>query len=69
MPVGQLLKWDLTFINQSLLTPASYKEIETPYALANGKNSHYGLGVEVRQLQRSPAFEPPVKSAASSPKT
>jgi CubicO group peptidase (beta-lactamase class C family) len=47
MPVAQLLKWDLTIINQSLLTPASYKAMETPFALANGKDSHYGLGVEV----------------------
>ncbi len=47
MPVAQLLTWDLTLINQSLLTPASYKAFETPYTLANGKDSHYGLGVEV----------------------
>ena len=47
MPVGQLLKWDLTIMNQSLLTPASYKEMETPFVLADGKDSHYGLGVEV----------------------
>ena len=47
MPVAQLLTWDLTIINQSLLTPASYKAFETPYTLANGTDSHYGLGVEV----------------------
>lgn len=47
MPVAQLLTWDLTLINQSLLTPASYKAFETPYILADGKDSHYGLGVEV----------------------
>ena len=47
MPVAQLLTWDLTLINQSLLTPASYKAFETPFALAAGKDSHYGLGVEV----------------------
>jgi D-alanyl-D-alanine carboxypeptidase len=47
MPVSQLLKWDLTIMNQSLLTPASYKDMETPYILANGKDSHYALGVEV----------------------
>jgi CubicO group peptidase (beta-lactamase class C family) len=47
MPVGQLLKWDLTLMNQSLLTPASYKAMETPFTLADGKGSHYGLGVEV----------------------
>ena len=47
MPVSQLLKWDLSIMNQSLLTPASYKDMETPYILANGKDSHYALGVEV----------------------
>lgn len=47
MPVAQLLTWDLTILNQSLLTPASYKAFETPYILANGKDSHYALGVEV----------------------
>jgi D-alanyl-D-alanine carboxypeptidase len=47
MPVGQLLKWDLTIINQTLLTPASYKQMETSFILANGKDSHYGLGVQI----------------------
>jgi D-alanyl-D-alanine carboxypeptidase len=47
MPVAQLLKWDLTIMNQSLLTPASYKQMETPFVLADGKDSHYALGVEV----------------------
>lgn len=71
MPVAQLLTWDLTLINQSLLTPASYKDMETPFLLKDkqsgvledkqsgaledkqsgasdaGKDSHYGLGVEV----------------------
>jgi D-alanyl-D-alanine carboxypeptidase len=47
MPVGQLLKWDLTIINQTLLTPASYKQMETSYILTTGKDSHYGLGVQI----------------------
>jgi D-alanyl-D-alanine carboxypeptidase len=50
MPVGQLLKWDLTILNQSLLTPASYKEMETPFILKNGKDSEYGLGVQIFSL-------------------
>ncbi len=48
MPVASLLRWDQTIINQSLLTPASYKEFETPYVLKDGKDSGYGLGVDVR---------------------
>jgi CubicO group peptidase (beta-lactamase class C family) len=47
MPVASLLTWDLTLINQSLLTPASYKEMETPFTLADGKDTHYGLGIEI----------------------
>jgi CubicO group peptidase (beta-lactamase class C family) len=47
MPVASLLTWDLTLINQSLLTPASYKAMETPFILQNGTDSHYGLGMDV----------------------
>ena len=50
MPVAQLLKWDLTILNQSLLTAASYKDMETPFTLKDGKDSQYGLGVEVFSL-------------------
>ena len=50
MPVSSLLTWDLTFVNQSLLTPASYREMVTPFILKNGTDTHYGLGVFVRTL-------------------
>jgi D-alanyl-D-alanine carboxypeptidase len=50
MPVAQLLKWDLTILNQSLLSSASYKDMETSFVLKDGKDSHYGLGVEVFSL-------------------
>ena len=48
MPVASLLDWDLTIINQKLLTPASYKEMETSFVLKDGKDSHYGFGIENR---------------------
>jgi D-alanyl-D-alanine carboxypeptidase len=59
MPVAQLLKWDLSIMNQSLLTPASYQQMETSYTLKNerngesdaGKDSEYGLGVEIFSLK------------------
>jgi CubicO group peptidase (beta-lactamase class C family) len=57
MPVGQLLKWDLTIMNHSLLTPASYKEMETSYTLASGKDSHYGLGVEILNVNGRKVIE------------
>ena len=47
MPVGQLLKWDLAIMDQTLLSAASYKDMETPFTLKEGKDSHYGLGVQV----------------------
>jgi CubicO group peptidase (beta-lactamase class C family) len=47
MPASTLLQWDLGIINQSLLTPASYKEFETPFVLKSGTNTNYGLGTYV----------------------
>lgn len=47
MPIASLLTWDLTLINRSLLTPASYAQMEKTFVLKDGKDSHYGLGVFV----------------------
>jgi CubicO group peptidase (beta-lactamase class C family) len=47
MPASTLLKWDIGIINQSLLSPASYKLMETPFITSTGKNIGYGLGVHV----------------------
>jgi CubicO group peptidase (beta-lactamase class C family) len=49
MPAATLLTWDLGIINQSLLTPASYKQFETPYILKDGRDAHYGLGIFIRR--------------------
>ena len=48
MPVEDLAKWDLGLINQRLLKPASYKEMETEVRLKNGVGTRYGLGIMVR---------------------
>jgi D-alanyl-D-alanine carboxypeptidase len=40
--------WDEGLIAQSLLKPESYKQMFTEVKLKNGKGTHYGLGVEVR---------------------
>ncbi len=48
MPVASLLQWDLSVIDRSLLSAESYKEMETPYILKNGKSSGYGLGIDIR---------------------
>ena len=47
MPTATLLKWDLAIMHQSLLKPESYKEFETSFILKNGKDTHYGLGIDV----------------------
>ena len=57
MPVASLLQWDLTFIDQSLLSPASYKQMETSFVLKDGTDSHYGFGVGVRTILGQRAIE------------
>ncbi|HEY3933582.1 MAG TPA: serine hydrolase domain-containing protein [Gemmatimonadales bacterium] len=47
MPVSDLLRWDISVMNQSLLAPASYAEMEAPTKLKNGKTSDYGLGFSI----------------------
>jgi D-alanyl-D-alanine carboxypeptidase len=47
MPVGDLLLWDISLMNRSLLSPASYAAMETDQRLTNGQTAHYGLGVSV----------------------
>ncbi len=48
MPVADLLTWDISIIDQSLLKPASYTALETEVKLKDGTGSHYGLAVDVR---------------------
>lgn len=50
MPASTLATWDIGIMQQQLLSPASYKQFETPFILANGSDSHYGLGIFVRDL-------------------
>ena len=47
MTAEDLAKWDISMINQTVLSPASYKQMETEVLLANGAGSRYGLGVFV----------------------
>jgi CubicO group peptidase (beta-lactamase class C family) len=59
MPAATLAAWDIGIMQQKLLTPASYKLFETPFVLANGNSSHYGLGTFIynrnghRELEHS----------------
>jgi D-alanyl-D-alanine carboxypeptidase len=47
MPAAELAKWDISIIEQKLLKPASYKELETEVVLRNGVGTRYGLGMGV----------------------
>lgn len=47
MPASSLLQWDLAIMNHSLLTPESYTAFETPQKLKDGKDTGYGLGIDV----------------------
>jgi len=49
MPAEDLAKWDISMINQTVLQPASYAEMEKEVVLNNGMGTRYGLGVDVRQ--------------------
>jgi D-alanyl-D-alanine carboxypeptidase len=47
MSAADLAKWDLSIIDQKVLKPSSYKELETEVVLNNGVGTGYGLGIHV----------------------
>ena len=47
MPASDLALWNISLMNRSLLSPASYEEMFTEVKLKDGTGSKYGLGVEV----------------------
>ena len=47
MTAGDLAKWDISLIDQTVLKPESYKEMETVVVLKNGAPTRYGLGIGV----------------------
>ncbi len=50
MTSGDLAKWDISLIDQSLLSHKSYKQLETEVLLKNGVGTRYGLGVDVGMM-------------------
>jgi D-alanyl-D-alanine carboxypeptidase len=48
MPAEDLAKWDISMINQTLLKPASYRDMESSIVLKNGIATNYGLGLAIR---------------------
>ncbi|HET7457949.1 MAG TPA: serine hydrolase domain-containing protein [Gemmatimonadaceae bacterium] len=47
MTASDLARWDSATIGQSLLRPASYREMQQEVRLKNGAGTGYGLGVDV----------------------
>lgn len=47
MTASDLAKWDVSMIDQTVLKPASYRELEKEVSLTSGVGSHYALGVNV----------------------
>ncbi|SEN20650.1 CubicO group peptidase, beta-lactamase class C family [Sphingomonas gellani] len=49
MSPTDLAKWDIARLNRTLLTPAEWAEQESAIKLSDGKDTGYGLGVDVGQ--------------------
>jgi CubicO group peptidase (beta-lactamase class C family) len=47
MPASDLVLWNISMMNRTLLAPASYDEMFTEVKLKDGKGTGYGLGVQV----------------------
>jgi D-alanyl-D-alanine carboxypeptidase len=47
MPVADLAKWDIAMMEERLLKPASYREMQKCVELKNGLPTNYALGIEV----------------------
>jgi len=47
MTAEDLAKWNISIMDQELLQPASYRELEREVQLSNGLGTRYGLGVSV----------------------
>jgi D-alanyl-D-alanine carboxypeptidase len=48
MTAEDLAKWDVSVMDQKLMRPSSYAQLETEMVLNNGVGTQYGLGVSVR---------------------
>jgi len=47
MTASDLAKWDISMIDQAILKPQSYREMERAELLKNGASTQYGLGIGV----------------------
>ncbi|MGB7191293.1 MAG: serine hydrolase domain-containing protein [Acidobacteriaceae bacterium] len=57
MPAYDLAQWDISIMNRSLLSQKSYDQMFAPVLLKNGDNSHYALGLFVRNVNGHLEYE------------
>lgn len=57
MPAYDLAQWDISIMNRSLLSQTSYDQMFAPVLLKNGDNSHYALGLFVRNVNGHLEYE------------
>jgi D-alanyl-D-alanine carboxypeptidase len=50
MPASDLIAWDLSLMNRSLLDPKSYDALFDPVVLKNGTSKPYALGLAVERI-------------------
>ena len=50
MTAEDLARWDISMMDETVLKPASYQEMETEVLLKNGVGTRYGLGVQVMNV-------------------
>jgi CubicO group peptidase (beta-lactamase class C family) len=50
MPVADLLAWNISVMDESLLQHTSYAEMEKPMRLKSGRDSSYGLGLGIGEM-------------------
>jgi D-alanyl-D-alanine carboxypeptidase len=48
MTARDLAEWDIAMMDQRLLQPASYKEMQKEVLLKDGTGTHYGLGIGIK---------------------
>ena len=51
MTASDLAKWDISMIDQTILKPESYRELEREVELTSGAGTHYALGVGVSMVE------------------
>jgi D-alanyl-D-alanine carboxypeptidase len=51
MTAEDLARWDIAVIQQAILSPASYRQLETEVVLASGAGTRYALGIGVGLTQ------------------